>query len=457
MNPPPLSEVAAEAGTRAPSAATATRLAAALEKALGAPQVSTVEAARRAASTDYAHLSPVLTAALPNRPADILAYPRDLAELRTAVALAHDHDVPIVARGKGTGNYGQAVPLAAGLVIDMTRMDRILEVGNGRVLAQAGATFVALEAAARRSGQEVAMMPTTVGSTIGGFLGGGAGGLGSIEHGWLWDGFTLALDLITCPPGAEALTVHGGQCLPYLHAYGVNGIIAAATVRLAPARERIAFIASFTEYEHAVQSGLSLLQTDPAPYLLSIDDPSLVALYPPEPFLPASRYNLRAAIDASTVSTARRIAAGHGGRIELVSAQAISYISTLAFNHVTLRAKRSNPKLCHLQVAGEALVSQPDLVREALPGSMLHLDGLRTHIDTEQPTRGRGFGGLLLSEFHDTAALYNGIARLRELGLHVVDPHTWLLDGPRLPTIAATAATNDPKRLLNPGKLPIGH
>ena len=55
------------------------------------------------------------------------------------------------------------------------------------------------------------------------FLAGGAGGMGSIEHGFLWDGFVLSLDIVTCPPGDSLSTVHGRRCLPYLHAYGVTG------------------------------------------------------------------------------------------------------------------------------------------------------------------------------------------------------------------------------------------
>ncbi|HEX6871912.1 MAG TPA: FAD-binding oxidoreductase [Micromonosporaceae bacterium] len=454
---PSLADALAEAARRWPGPASVAALADALAAELGPAQVSTVEAARRAASTDFAWLSPLLPAALPDQPADVVAYPRTTAELVAAVRLAHRHQVPVTPRGIGSGNYGQAVPLARGLVVDLSRCDRVLDAGVGWIRAEAGATFVALEAAARRTGQEVAMLPTTVGSTIGGFLAGGAGGVGSIEHGFLWDGFVIALDVVTCPPHAGPVAVSGSGCGPYLHAYGVTGIIATATVRLVPARDWVAVLASFPAAagDLARLAGLELLRQQPAPRLLSVDEPRLVATYPADPAMPADRFSVRAVVDSSMVAVARRVVEAHDGRVEQVRPDGSAYLTSLSFNHVTLRARRRRPELCHLQVAGEALVSRSDEVRAVLPETLMHLDGLRTVFDPADPTRGRHYGGLLLSAFHDARTLYTGASQLRELGVHVVDPHTWLLGGPALPAIRDLAVANDPDGLLNPGKLPL--
>lgn len=53
----------------------------------------------------------------------------------------------------GTGNYGQAIPLHGGIVLDLSRASRILEVGDGFITAEAGATMNALERAARKADQ----------------------------------------------------------------------------------------------------------------------------------------------------------------------------------------------------------------------------------------------------------------------------------------------------------------
>jgi FAD/FMN-containing dehydrogenase len=439
---PDLAASAAAAADRAPEPGAVAALADSLVDLLGPDGVGRAEPARRAASTDFAYLSPVLAAALPGRPADLVAYPRTPAEIASVAEAAARHGVPVTPRGKGTGNYGQAVPLAGGLVVDASRADRVLDVGPGKVRVAAGAPFTAVEAVAREHGQELALVPTTVSSAVGGFIGGGAGGLGSVGHGLIWDGFVHAVDVWAPATGVATLT--GTECGPVLHAYGVTGVITEATVALVPARDWVALLASAETWTDAVDAARALTGLDPVPRLVSVDEPNLIAAYPTNPAMPAGRYSVRALVDVSTVDVAGKAVAGAGGRVEAVRPESVGYVTSLGFNHVTMRARRARPELCHLQVGGPALLDRVDEVRAVLPGTMLHLDAMRG-----------GFGGLLLSEFTGPDALYEGIDRLRALGVAVVDPHTWLVGGPALPAVRSWAAKVDPTGLLNPGKLPL--
>lgn len=149
-------------------------------------------------SRDYSWISPILRRELHGMLADLIVAPETACDAGRVLSVAFGADVPVTVRGRGTGNYGQAVPLAGGIVLDFSRIAETLDVGDGWITAEAGATFVDLEAEARRCGQELAVFPSTTRSTLGGFIGGGAGGIGSIEHGFVWDGLVSALEVVPC-------------------------------------------------------------------------------------------------------------------------------------------------------------------------------------------------------------------------------------------------------------------
>ncbi|GAA4705612.1 FAD-binding oxidoreductase [Phytohabitans rumicis] len=423
-------------------------LAADLTSAFGAAAVWRDETTRLTASTDWAHMSPVLSPLLPAGVADIVVRPPDADGIALAVAIAHRHRVPVTPRGQGTGNYGQGIPLYGGLVLDTSRADRILSVADGAITAEAGATFVAMEKAARATGQELAIMPSTVGSTIGGFIAGGAGGTGSLANGAIWDGYLLQLMVAACADEPRLLPVPYPENTAMAHAFGTSGVIAVATVALRPAQPWTAVFAAFGRLDDAVGAGEELFVLAPTPRLLSLDEPGVVATYrPADPAMPAFNFSLRGIVAEPSVPHVEAVVARHGGTVTAVRPKGPALLTSLSFNHVTHRVRKLRPELTHLQCMGDGLTRRRGDVARVAPSSLVHLEGFRT-------AHGPDWAGMLFCRFEGTDALYDTMARLATVDVAVNDPHTWVLHHNRLDQVRRAAAVFDPDGLLNPGKLP---
>ena len=58
---------------------------------------------------------------------DAVVLPGSAEQVAAAVRIANEHEVAVVPRGSGTGLAGGTVPVLGGVVIALTRMNRILE------------------------------------------------------------------------------------------------------------------------------------------------------------------------------------------------------------------------------------------------------------------------------------------------------------------------------------------
>ena len=170
----------------APSASLDLARYAALIADLGDIPVITEEKVVRKRSRDFFWYSPVLNEELAKKSADIIALPRTEAEVIRVAAACAKHRIPVTPRGGATGNYGQAVPLEGGVLLDMNALDAIEWVRPGACRVGAGMNMGKLDAELRPQGWELRMHPSTKRTaTIGGFVAGGSGGVGSVMYGGL--------------------------------------------------------------------------------------------------------------------------------------------------------------------------------------------------------------------------------------------------------------------------------
>lgn len=421
-----------------------TALEAELAELLGPRGVTRDMRQREKASVDGARMSPIIAELLPLGVADIVAFPTTAADIAAVVGIAARHGVAITPRGKGTGNYGQAIPMPGGLVLDMSRARSIIEIDGDTITADAGTPMSALEQAARAERKQLWIYPSTVNSSLGGFLSGGSGGTGTIAHGSNDMGFVVALDVVTPQSDGALVHVEGDEAQGYVHNYGTAGIIARATVRLEPAQDWRALYASFDDFTGSLSVLRDLGRLTPAPRLVSADTVHVSEQLPPDDAIPAGRSSLRMIVDASLVATASSMIEDAGGRIEdvregpMVSAS----LSVLSYNHPIEWLQKSEPGVYfHVEVGGDALVDRIDEVHAVYPGALLHIEAGHT-----VPI------GMLAGIYESPEAVYAGFERLRDIGVGTHSPHQWNVDF-RLHETVELAARTDPAGLLNPGKL----
>jgi FAD/FMN-containing dehydrogenase len=229
---------------------------AALIEELGDIAVETQPQKVRRRSRDFYWYSPILKRKLDHVTADAVVTPQDEGEVIRVVAACHRHKVPLTVRGGGTGNYGQAMPLGGGVVLDLTEINRIKEVGLGWVRAEAGAKLAEIDAQCQSQGrQELRLHPSTHKTgTIGGYIAGGSSGIGSITWGMLRDpGNIIEARVVTMEAEPRVLTLRGADIQKVNHAYGTNGIITELVVPLAPAYRWCEIIMAFNHFMDAAR------------------------------------------------------------------------------------------------------------------------------------------------------------------------------------------------------------
>src|SRR5580692_11586676 len=231
---------------------------------LGDIPVITESKVVRRRSRDFFWYSPVLNEQLDGKSADLIVAPRDETDVvRTAAACAR-HRVPVTVRAGGTGNYGQAVPLKGGVLLDMTALTEIEWIRPGALRVGAGAKMNVIDAETQVHGFELRMHPSTKRTaTIGGFVAGGSGGIGSVTYGGLREhGNILAARIVTVEEEPRVIELRGDAAQKINRAYGTTGIITSLEMPLAPAWDWVEVVVAFADFLDAVRFGLDVALAD---------------------------------------------------------------------------------------------------------------------------------------------------------------------------------------------------
>lgn len=415
----------------------------------------------RKRSRDFFWYSPILNAQLHGKSAEIIVAPRNEADLIKTLGACARLRIPVTPRGGATGNYGQAVPLAGGVLLDMTGFAGIEWSKPGLARVGAGAMMDDIDAELRPTGWELRMHPSTKRTaTIGGFVAGGSGGVGSVTYGGLREpGNIVAARIVTLEENPRVLELRGDAAQKINRAYGTTGVITALEMPLAPAWEWIDMIVAFDDFFDAVAFGQEVAMADGivkklvTPIIWPI--PSYFGAL--KAHCPEGKSILIMMVAKPWVETVESMLGSRGTttyRAPSNESPTHAPLYEYTWNHTTLQWLKSDRSITYLQCLypHDRLIESVREMHDMFPDEVLpHLEFIR-------------FGGKLTCSAlpivkYTTPERLNEIIALHEKhGVMIANPHVVSLeDGSRHKRADSDQlgfkAEVDPYGLLNPGKM----
>ena len=231
----------------------------------------------------------------------VVALPESEAQVAAVLRACHALDVPVVARGAGTGLSGGALPHKRGVTLSLAKFNRIVRLDPKARTAtvQCGVRNLAISEAAAPLGLYYAPDPSSqIACTIGGNIAENSGGVHCLKYGLTLHnvlrvrGYTAAGEAVTF--GSEALDAPGYDLMSVLvGSEGMLAVIVEATVRLIP-KPQVArcIMASFDDIRKAGAAVANVIAAGIIPAGLEMLDKPMTAAV--ESFVHAG-YDLEAA------------------------------------------------------------------------------------------------------------------------------------------------------------------
>ncbi|MFX0098573.1 MAG: FAD-binding oxidoreductase [Candidatus Hodarchaeota archaeon] len=213
-------------------------------------------------------------------PEDMRAFPEVLVKVTSTeqvskvMAHANQHLIPVTPRGQGTGLVMGAVALDGGIMIDLSPMNRILELDDQNLTleVEAGALIMEVRAKAEENGLFYPPMPGEQSATIGGNVSTNAGGLKAVKYGVTRD-YIRGLEVVL--PSGEILNLGGkiaknssGYSLKdlFIGSEGTLGIVTKILLRLVPLPKRtISLLVPFPDPVSAIKTVPKVIKSEVTP------------------------------------------------------------------------------------------------------------------------------------------------------------------------------------------------
>ena len=212
---------------------------------------------------------------------DAVVLPNDTSDVARLARFCHEHDVPIVPRGAGTGLSGGAIPVEGGVVVAFARMARILEIDvpNLRAVVQPGLVNLHLSTAASPHGLHFVPDPSSQKAcTLGGNVAENSGGPHTLAYGVTTNhvtGLEIVLsDGTVVRLGGKAMEYNGYDLIGvFVGSEGTLGIVTEITVKLTPMPEdKRTILAAFPTIDGASETVSAIIAAGIVPSAIELMD-----------------------------------------------------------------------------------------------------------------------------------------------------------------------------------------
>ena len=217
---------------------------------------------------------------------DLVVEPGSTEEVSAVLKLANEHEIPIIARGMASGLAAGTVPFGGGMVLPLTRMNRILEIDRRNMTAtvEAGVITVDLQNKVEEYGLFYPPDPSSIKhSTIGGNIACNAGGPRCLKYG-VTGNYVMGVTVVLAD---GSIIKSGGKTIKNVTGYnfsqlftgseGTLGVITEAILKLVskPRYVRTA-VASFDQLDDASRSVNAILAAGIVPATLELMDETAI-------------------------------------------------------------------------------------------------------------------------------------------------------------------------------------
>ena len=219
--------------------------------------------------------------------AEALAFPLSTEEVSGVLRYAHEHQIPVTPRGAGTNLVGSTVPLQGGIILDLSRMNRILELDRDTltVTVEPGILLQDLQAYVEGEGLFYPPDPGEKASSLGGNISTNAGGMRAVKYGVTRD-YVRGLEAVLCDGtvlrvGGKQVKDASGLSLKHLliGSEGTLAVITKCVLRLLPKPETsVSVLVPYGDLGTGICGVLTILQADANPTAVEFMERKVVAL-----------------------------------------------------------------------------------------------------------------------------------------------------------------------------------